>query len=127
MGFFKKLVSGLSKTRNNIVSGLNSIFHGFSKIDEDFYEELEETLIMGDIGVETTACLQSGRNRNKLFVPLLDKAGIPYERLIATDHVELVNQFGVKQAPTLVLAREEGFEKYKGVSDIKGWLMGKKQ
>ena len=53
MGFFKKLVSGLSKTRNNIVSGLNSIFHGFSKIDEDFYEELEETLIMGDIGVET--------------------------------------------------------------------------
>ena len=53
MGFFKKLVSGLSKTRNNIVSGLNLIFHGFSKIDEDFYEELEETLIMGDIGVET--------------------------------------------------------------------------
>ena len=41
--------------------------------------------------------------------------------------MELVNQFGVKQAPTLVLAREEGFEKYKGVSDIKGWLMGKKQ
>ena len=55
MGFFKKLVSGLSKTRNNIVSGLNSIFHGFSKIDEDFYEELEETLIMGDIGVETVS------------------------------------------------------------------------
>ena len=63
----------------------------------------------------------------KLAMALLDKAGIPYERLIATDHVELVNQFGVKQAPTLVLAREEGFEKYKGVSDIKGWLMGKKQ
>ena len=54
MGFFKKLVSGLAKTRNNIVSGLNSIFHGFSKIDDDFYDELEETLIMGDIGVETT-------------------------------------------------------------------------
>lgn len=54
MGFFKKLVSGLAKTRDNIVSGLNSIFHGFSKIDDDFYEELEETLIMGDMGVETT-------------------------------------------------------------------------
>ena len=54
MGFFKKLVSGLSKTRDNVVSGLNSIFHGFSKIDEDFYEELEEILIMGDIGVATT-------------------------------------------------------------------------
>ena len=63
----------------------------------------------------------------KLAMALLDKAGVPYERLIATDYVELVNQFGVKQAPTLVLAREEGFEKYKGVSDIKGWLMGKKQ
>ena len=50
--FFKKLVSGLSKTRNNIVSGLNSIFTGFSHIDEDFYEELEEILIMSDIGVE---------------------------------------------------------------------------
>ena len=54
MGFFKKLVSGLSKTRNNIVSGLNSIFHGFSKIDEDFYEELEEILVMGDIGIHAT-------------------------------------------------------------------------
>ena len=53
-GFFKKLISGLTKTRDNVVSGLNSIFHGFSKIDDDFYEELEEMLIMGDIGVSTT-------------------------------------------------------------------------
>lgn len=53
-GFFKKLVSGLTKTRDNVVSGLNSIFHGFSKIDEEFYEELEEILIMGDLGVATT-------------------------------------------------------------------------
>lgn len=53
-GFFKKLISGLTKTRDNVVSGLNSIFHGFSKIDDDFYEELEEMLIMGDIGVTTT-------------------------------------------------------------------------
>lgn len=54
MGFFQRLVSGLTKTRENIVSGMDSIFHGFSKIDEDFYEELEETLIMGDLGVRTT-------------------------------------------------------------------------
>ena len=53
-GFFKRLVSGLTKTRDNIVSGMDSIFHGFSKIDDDFYEELEETLIMGDLGVHTT-------------------------------------------------------------------------
>lgn len=53
-GFFKRLVEGLSKTRDNIVSGIDSIFNGFSQIDDDFYEELEETLIMGDIGVYTT-------------------------------------------------------------------------
>ena len=53
-GFFKRLVSGLTKTRDNIVSGMDSIFHGFSKIDEDFYEELEEVLIMGDLGVKAT-------------------------------------------------------------------------
>ena len=40
-GFFKRLVSGLTKTRDNIVSGMDSIFHGFSKIDDDFYEELD--------------------------------------------------------------------------------------
>ena len=52
--FFKRLVSGLSKTRDNIVSGMDSIFNGFSKIDDDFYEELEEVLIMGDLGVQAT-------------------------------------------------------------------------
>lgn len=54
MGFFKRLVSGLAKTRENIVSGIDSIFNGFSKIDDEFYEELEETLIMGDLGVKAT-------------------------------------------------------------------------
>lgn len=53
-GFFGRLVEGLAKTRNNIVSGMDSIFSGFSAIDEDFYEELEETLIMGDLGIQTT-------------------------------------------------------------------------
>ena len=53
-GFFKRLVEGLSKTRNNIVSGIDSVFSGFSAIDDDFYEEIEEILIMGDIGVHAT-------------------------------------------------------------------------
>lgn len=66
MGFFKRLVSGLTKTRDNIVSGIDSIFHGFSKIDEDFYEELEETLIMGDLGVKATyAILEDLRKKVK--------------------------------------------------------------
>ena len=53
-GFWGRLVAGLNKTRDNIVSGIDSIFNGFSKIDDDFYEELEEVLIMGDLGVEAT-------------------------------------------------------------------------
>ncbi len=54
MGLFSKLKEGLTKTRNNIVAGIDSIFSGFSSIDDEFYEELEETLIMGDIGVRAT-------------------------------------------------------------------------
>lgn len=50
--FFSRLKEGLTKTRNNIVHGIDSVFNGFSNIDEDFYEELEEILIMGDIGVK---------------------------------------------------------------------------
>ncbi len=53
-GFFSRLVAGLSKTRDNIVSGMDSIFSGFSAIDDEFYEELEETMIMGDMGIQTT-------------------------------------------------------------------------
>ena len=56
-GFFSRLVQGLAKTRNNIVSGIDSIFSGFSAIDDDFYEEIEETLIMGDIGIQTTMAI----------------------------------------------------------------------
>ncbi len=53
-GFFGRLAASLSKTRQSIVSGIDSIFGSFDKIDSDFYEELEETLILGDIGVRAT-------------------------------------------------------------------------
>ncbi len=53
-GFFGKLVAGLQKTRDNIISGMDSIFSGFSAIEDEFYEEIEETLIMGDLGIQTT-------------------------------------------------------------------------
>lgn len=53
-GFFSRLAQGLSKTRNNIAAGFDSIFSGFSGIDDDFYEELEEILIMSDMGIDTT-------------------------------------------------------------------------
>lgn len=53
-GFFARLKAGLTKTRDSIVRGIDSVFNGFSSIDDDFYEELEEILIMGDIGVSAT-------------------------------------------------------------------------
>lgn len=56
-GFWGRLVEGLSKTRANIVAGIDAVFSGFSNIDDDFYEEIEEILIMGDIGVRTTEAI----------------------------------------------------------------------
>ena len=53
-GFFSRLVAGLSKTRNSLNESFNNLFSGFSSIDDDFYDELEETLIMADLGLDTT-------------------------------------------------------------------------
>ncbi len=53
-GFWNKLVAGLSKTRDNLKAGVDSLFYGASEIDEDFYEQLEERLIMADMGIRTT-------------------------------------------------------------------------
>ena len=56
-GFFRRLADGLAKTRNNFVSGMDAIFNGFSDIDDDFYDEIEETLVMGDIGINATTAI----------------------------------------------------------------------
>ena len=52
--FWQRLIKGLTKTRDNFIKSMDYIFNGFTNIDDDFYEELEEVLIMGDIGVRTT-------------------------------------------------------------------------
>ncbi len=74
VGFFERLKNGLAKTRNNIVSSIDSIFGAFSSIDEEFYEELEEILIMGDIGVRATeqiiAQLKSEVKKNHIKEPV---------------------------------------------------------
>ena len=57
MGFFRRLVSGLSKTRKSIANGISSIFSAFSSINDEFYEELEETLIMADLGINATEAI----------------------------------------------------------------------
>ena len=66
MGFFEKLVAGLGKTRDNIVSGMDSIFHGFSRIDDDFYEELEEVLEFPEAYRETLVVLDATTGQNAL-------------------------------------------------------------
>ena len=65
-GFFRRLADGLTKTRNNIVSGMDAIFSGFSDIDDDFYDEIEEILVMGDIGINaTTAIIENLKKKVK--------------------------------------------------------------
>ena len=61
----------------------------------------------------------------KAAAALLDKAGIAYTALNADEQPELVAKFGIKQAPTLIIPNGDEFEKFRGVSDIKGWLMNK--
>ena len=54
ISFWQRLIKGLTKTRDNFIKSMDYVFNGFTNINEDFYEELEEVLIMGDIGVRTT-------------------------------------------------------------------------
>ena len=63
----------------------------------------------------------------KAAVALLDKAGVPYEPVDANEEAELVEQYKIKQAPTLVIIEGDDFEKYKGVSNIKGWIKTQKK
>ena len=73
MGFFEKIKKGLTKTREALGSTLGGVFSGFSQIDEDFYEELEESLILADMGVETTLsaveCLRKAEKEQHLKTP----------------------------------------------------------
>ncbi len=66
MGFFDKLKNGLNKTKESFSDKINTVFSNFRKVDEDFLEELEEVLILSDIGIETsTKIISSLRERMK--------------------------------------------------------------
>ena len=65
MGFFDKIKAGLTKTRDALANTLGGVFTGFSQIDDDFYDELEESLILADLGVET-ATKATDRLRKKI-------------------------------------------------------------
>ena len=80
-GFFARLKEGLTKTRDNIVRGIDSVFSGFSAIDDDFYEELEEILIMGDIGVNaTTAIVERLKQQVKEKQMQVDETAYDFEK-----------------------------------------------
>ena len=53
MGFFSKIKEGLRKTRENVSASIQGMLHSFAKIDDELFEELEELLVMGDVGVST--------------------------------------------------------------------------
>ena len=80
MGFFDKIKAGLTKTREALGDSLGSVFSGFSQIDDDFYDELEESLILADLGVETsvkaTQKLRSVIKEQKLKTPEEAKAAL---------------------------------------------------
>ena len=82
-GFFSRLKEGLAKTRDNIVRSIDAVFYDASCIDEEFYEELEETLIMGDIGVNTTQAILD-KLRAEVKANLLTKPSDCKELLIKT-------------------------------------------
>ena len=65
MGFFEKLKQGMNKTKNSFDEKINNIFKSFKKVDEDFLDELEEILIMSDIGVDTSVKI-IGNLRNRI-------------------------------------------------------------
>ena len=73
MGFFNKIKEGLSKTRKAMATTLGSVFSGFSNLDDEFYDELEESLILADLGVETAgqavAALRKRAKENRLKEP----------------------------------------------------------
>ena len=66
MGFFEKLKQGMNKTKSSFDEKINNIFKSFKKVDEDFLDELEEILIMSDIGMDTSVqIINNLRNRIK--------------------------------------------------------------
>ncbi len=124
-GFFRRLVKGLTKTRDNIVSGIDSIFSGFSKIDDDFYEEIEEILIMGDLGVHaTTEIIES--LKQKVKQEHIKEPGQCKELLIASikeqmDVGETAYQFEDQKSVVLVIG-VNGVGKTTSVGKLAGKL-----
>ncbi|MCI8402283.1 MAG: signal recognition particle-docking protein FtsY [Lachnospiraceae bacterium] len=104
-GFFSRLKEGLAKTRANIVSGVDSIFSGYSEIDDEFYEEIEETLIMGDLGINTTTKILEDLRRRVKEEKIKDPAQCR-ETLIESIRTQMdlgENAYDFEKQPSVVL------------------------
>ncbi|BCJ95107.1 signal recognition particle receptor FtsY [Anaerocolumna cellulosilytica] len=127
-GFFSKLVAGLSKTRDNIVAGIESIFTGFSNIDDDFYEELEEILIMADLGINTTAAiitdLKAKVKENKIKEPKECKELLIQSIMDQMDVSETAYEFENRKSIVLLIG-VNGVGKTTSVGKLAGQLKDK--
>ena len=105
MGFFDKLKSGLDKTRDSLNNKINNVFSNFRKVDEELLEELEEILIMSDIGVETsTEIISRLRNRIKLE-KISDEEGVKtaLKQEIQAILDKVANNLELKTTPAVIL------------------------
>lgn len=126
-GFFNRLREGLTKTRNNIVHGIDSVFNGFSAIDDDFYEELEEILIMGDIGVAATEAilerLKEQVKENHIKEPAACKEYLIHNIKEQMQVEETAYEFETRQSVVLVIG-VNGVGKTTTVGKLAGKLKG---
>lgn len=104
MSFFKKLKEGLTKTRDNISAKIESVINSFTRIDEDFFEELEETMITSDIGVETSGEL-CDRLRSEVKKRGLKEPSEITQALkdIMTEMLDCENEFDISKTPAVIL------------------------
>ncbi|MBQ7014540.1 MAG: signal recognition particle-docking protein FtsY [Clostridia bacterium] len=104
MGFFSKIKESLSKTKQNISEGLNELFANFRKVDEEFLEELEEILLLADVGFETTEkIIEELRRVAKL--EKIEEAEILKKRLadIITDMMSGGNELKINTKPSVII------------------------
>ena len=126
-GFFKRLVSGLAKTRDNIMAGFDSLFMGYDVIDEDFYEELEEILIMGDIGISaTTAILDDLREQvaEKHIRRPMECKQLLIDSIKAQMHVDSTEYAFENQKSVILVIGVNGVGKTTSVGKLAGLLKG---
>lgn len=97
-GFFAKLKAGLDKTRKNIMGGVDAVLGGFTKIDEDLFEELEEALIMADMGVQTTMNIVENLRKRVKREHATDPALI---KGMLADEITAILSEGVQEEETL--------------------------